>query len=165
MSAAIFPGHLARFDDLISPASFSTVLEVERRRVRWHADAVIPTRQMSVRAKGSWQTVVLLKPCGSFWSEDIYGTCDRGSSEGRIYAIFRSTFVVSFLGNGVGRARAVRWPRVSIKGNKEELLKQIMSESSQRNAGRHQNALVLSPRSTSIISARGPRLRCMCVTL
>ena len=25
--------------------------------------------------------------------------------EGRIYAIFRSTFVVSFLGNGVGRAR------------------------------------------------------------
>ena len=28
--------------------------------------------------------------------------------EGRIYAIFRSTFVVSFLGNGVGRARRRR---------------------------------------------------------
>lgn len=49
------------------------------------------------------------------------------------------------MGWGGGRARAqcgVRRPRVSIRGNKEELLKQIMSESSARKAKRHQNALV-----------------------
>ena len=98
-----------------------------------------------------WQTVVRLKSRGSFWSEDIYGTCDRGSSEGGGEDLCHFSFHICGLlfgkwgGAGAqtqcgGRQR----PRVSIRGNKEELLKQIMSESSARNAGRHQNALVLS---------------------
>ena len=68
--------------------------------------------------------------------------------------------MVSFWGNGVGRATSAgsgNWPgptRVSIRGNKGELLKQIMSESSARNAERHQKCIGSPlPRSPGVISA------------
>ena len=78
-----FPSHLPRFDDLISPASFSAVLEFETDRVRWPADTDIPTGRNAILTGR-----IHLQSPWSFWSEDIYGTCDSGGARGGFMPFF-----------------------------------------------------------------------------
>ena len=147
----IFPSHWPDFTILLAVVNPNFFLNRLKGRIGQsggrQTDTDMPADQ--TRASPALKTAHLkwgsVSGRGHLWH--VWQEEQRGPRpEGRIYAIFVPHLWSPFLlENGEGPACGAEcelWSeRVSIRENKEELLKQIMSEP-EPNAGRHQNALV-----------------------